>query len=93
MIRTKRYKEKFKEVITGDLTVSGDDAIRIHLERGRPDKLDVNFVDEQDAPIPCSPTFTDEVKAELIDSNRRVYLMIDWTVSSTRKIVWKLYYR
>jgi hypothetical protein len=82
---------KLKEVIEGELVVSGHNEIHIELPAGCPDDLKVRFCDEP-APIPCNPMWADELAYDICREGRKFELFLKWRVQSTRKIIWTLFY-
>jgi hypothetical protein len=89
----------------GNLTVSGDNFVRIPLSK-YPHHVDVKFVGDQ-IPVPCNPHHHDELKyfIETVDEDprhhhdhphrhhdREFFLFIEWKVSGVREIHYLVVY-
>lgn len=79
----------------GELIVSGTDEISIELKQ-RPRRIEVRFAD-CDVPVPCNAVLEDD-RAEgfLVEKGlfrKKYYLVVKWSVSSSRKILWSSYER
>jgi hypothetical protein len=87
-----RRKPKAKEEVVGEMTISGESEARVRLERGRPERFQVNFIDDQNQNISCAPQSIDLVDADIVERQGGVDLVIVWNVSGVRRIQFKLFY-
>jgi hypothetical protein len=77
----------------GELIVTGKNSIHIPLDR-LPAEIKVHFKDEVE-PVPCNPHNVDYLEYEVHSSNHHHHgfvLVIKWSVSGVREIVWTALY-
>jgi len=75
----------------GELVVIGKDAVEIQLKR-RPREVRVEFKDECKI-VPCDPQDFDALEYYNFQrKNGYHFLVIKWSVSSSREIVWEVRY-
>lgn len=77
----------------GELTVTGQDQAVIVLN-GFPANIVCHFK-EKVIPVPCNPHHFDDLECEVHASNTVLsgyVLVISWSVSSVREVVWKVLY-
>jgi hypothetical protein len=77
----------------GELTVTGQGQATIPLQ-GYPVKIVCHFKDHF-VPVPCNPQHYDSLECEAHVSNTVLSgfaLIIQWSVSSVREVVWEVLY-
>jgi hypothetical protein len=78
-------------MISGELLVVGSNSVSLRLRRGKPDRVRVYFKCEL-VEIPCSNAVPDELDFEVTHTNGQHFLVIEWSVSSAREVVWEADY-
>jgi len=79
---------------SGELIVTGTNSLTITLD-SFPSSTKVKFKDEHHEHAPCDPGNVDYVSCDAHVSNTvqsGFVLIIQWSVSSVREIVWHVYY-
>jgi len=77
---------KQEQIMSGELYVVGTDKLELAMKYGKPDTILVEFKNHPHH-VPCNPQ-TDELEWELHDRHYGFVLVIKWSVSSAREIVW-----
>lgn len=78
---------------SGELIVTGQNSIQIPLQK-MPAEVKAQFKDEVDM-TPCNPHNADYLEYDVHTSNTvrsGLVLIISWSVSSVREIVWHVFY-
>ena len=84
-------KKDIIESQSGELSVSGADFVNIPLfRRDKPLEVSVFFDDDCDI-IPCNPA-DDKLDYLIHHKQGKVFLKIEWNVSSLRNIAWEVRY-
>lgn len=77
---------KQEQIMSGEILVVGKDKLELALRYGKPDTVLVEFKN-QPTPVPCNPHH-DKIEWELHERNNGFVLVIKWSVSSAREIIW-----
>jgi hypothetical protein len=78
----------------GELIVIGKNHYEVGLDKF-PAKVEVKFKKEEHDTVPCNPGDEDSLEYEVHASNHhhsKLMLLIKWSVSSVREIVWEVFY-
>ena len=78
-------------MISGELLVVGTNSVSLPLRHGKPDKVRVFFKCEK-SPIPCDTSPPDQLDYEVEHRHGKWFLVIDWSVSSERDVIWEADY-
>lgn len=79
-------RRKHPEVLSGDITISGNDKIEIELGDRRPQTVIVEFGDQPN-PTPCNPHH-DKLDWHCYFRRHQYVLTISWHVFDTRQVLW-----
>lgn len=77
---------KQEQIMSGEIRVVGEDRLELLMKYGRPDMVLVEFKNDPQH-VPCNPQ-QDTLGWEMHERDYGFVLIIKWSVSSARQIVW-----
>jgi len=86
----------YNSVVSGELSLAaGKGSLHVPIGHMCPDHIEVYFMDDPSAPVPCvPPQFPDELEYDTCRIGRTCELFISYKIySGSRKVVWKAFYR